>query len=83
MISKGDNFCPTEGDTMTTDRPADGIVERIPVGHQGSRREYPLAVRFNDAGVHIVCEAEIVSIDDQTLHQNSASLMLRNFFGFL
>ena len=44
----------------------------------------PLAMRLDNSLVHIRREAEIVGIDHQlfTRGQNSASLMVRNFFGF-
>ena len=48
---------------------ANGIVEGIAIGHQGSRCENSFAVRLDDSGVHVVREAEIVGIDDETLQR--------------
>ena len=45
--------------------PAHGVFERVAVGHQSGRGQDSVPVRFDDPGVHIASEAEIIGIDNQ------------------
>ena len=56
------------------------VVERGSIGHQRRRSQDPVAVRLDDAFVHIGGESEIIRVDEQP-SQNIPSLMRRNFFG--
>src|SRR5579862_2577087 len=49
-------------------RQAHGIVERSPGGHQRGRSQNAFAMRLNDSKVDVASEAEIVGVDDKTLH---------------
>lgn len=57
------------------------IVKCAAIRHERCGGEYAARMRFNDASIHIVGEAEIIGIDNQP-SQNRASLIRRNFFGF-
>jgi hypothetical protein len=46
-------------------RQTDRVGESGPVRHQCGSRENPAAVRFNNAGVDVASESEIVGVDDQ------------------
>ena len=60
-----------------------GVLEGCPSRHQSRGREDAVAVRFQDAVVHVGREPEVVGIYDQKLRaaQKMPNLMRRNFFG--
>ena len=60
---------------------AHGIVEGGARGHQSCSSENTVAMRLDNARVHIAGESEIIRVDNQS-RQKMLNLMRRNFFGF-
>ena len=58
-------------------RETERIVESVTIRHQGSGSHHTLAMRLDDAGVHIGRKSKIVGVDDQTPIY-SQMLRLRN-----
>ena len=63
-------------------RKPNGVVKRVPVGHQGCGGENTIDMRVDNSGIHIACETEIVRIDNEPAqNQKRFNLMDKNFFG--